>query len=123
MEINYKMNTKLKTILLNGTKLYVKIYKEYYYFAAPFYGMELKLYKKDIFEFLKEPKDNFVFRESHGNCIDDSDRKIIIKFLNKQLGIKKYKTISRCLIYSNKYSLKNNLNLFSINELYEYLNK
>ena len=117
------MNTKLKIISLNGRRLYVDIYKEYYYFAAPCYGMELKLYKKDVFEFLKKPKDNFVFRESYGNCIDSSDMKIIIKFLMKQVRIKKYKTISRCLIYSNKYNLKNNLNLFSINELYEYLNK
>ena len=34
------MNTKIKTILLNGTELYVNIYKEHYYFAAPFYEME-----------------------------------------------------------------------------------
>ena len=117
------MNTRLKKIFLNGIRLCVDIYKEYYYFYAPFYGMELKLYKKDVFEFLKEPRDNFKFRESYGNCIDNIDMKIIIKFLTKQFKIKKYKTISRCLIYSNKDNLKNNLNLFSINELYEYLNK
>ena len=116
------MSIKLKTIFLKNW-IQVDIYKEYYYFSVPAYGTVLKLYKEDIFEFLKEPKDNFVYEKSHGNCIIDDDRNAIVKYLIKELGIKKYKTVSRCIVYSKKDKLRYNLNLFSINELYEYLNK
>lgn len=115
------MKIKPKTIYLNGTKLYVNEYTEYYFFEAPRYGMELKLYKEDILKFIKNPIDNFEFRKSSGNRIREYDRDVIVKFLRKKLGFKKYKTISRCLAYSKKDKLIYNLNLFSIKELYEYL--
>ena len=116
------MNTKLRTILLNN-KLYIDIYKEYYYFTIPKYAMELKLYKKDVLEFLKNPINNFKYRNSYGNCMNSCDRNIIIKFLMEQKGLKKYKTISRCILYSKKNKLRDNLNLFTTNELYKYFKK
>lgn len=114
---------KLKTTLLNKGRVYVDAYEEYYYFTAPRYGMHLKLDKEDVLEFLKDPKDNFYFRNSYGNCINYEDKKAIVKYLRKQCNLKRYKTVSRCILYSKKDELKNSLELFTTKELYEYINK
>ena len=116
------MSIKLKTILLKN-RIYIDIYQEYYYFTVPRYCMELKLYKKDILEFLRNPINNFVYKKSHGNCIDNDDRNIIVEYLIKKIGFKRYKTVSRCILYSKKDTLKYNLNLFSTDELYKYFDK
>ena len=92
-----------------------------YYFRNRMYGMEMYVDKRDISYVIKHPSKHIWGNgSSYSNDVTDTDRDLIVKYLQEKT--RKYKTVEDLMKSGSKYKEKY-LMQFPMEELQEYIEK